>query len=281
MASKDHRLLYATPTGKHPTIEFCMSFRSMELTCKTFARAAADQVFTTGPVQMARSGIARQVVADNYDFVVMHDDDLMVDSTGANGNPLDEWHEIFENLPDVGVIGAVYLRERPNVPTVVMAHPEFPEEQCHIVCGMPYRPFPVAGLGTGFMMVRRQVFDDLADGDADMFRFSSRVTRWGGHSAMGEDYDFCQRARAKGWRVLADPRFSTLHVKSTPLRFDWHDWEAAWKDEAEGLKGRAGKLREHVGNGPLFRETESGLVIIDHTPALIAGAAARAPQKAA
>jgi len=279
MEKTGHRLLYATPTGKHPTVAYCKSLHDMELTCKTFERTAADMVFTVGPVQMARSKIAEQTVEEKYDFVVMHDDDLLVQCLGESGNPLDAFHELFEKHPDVGIIGAVYLRERPNMPTVTMPHPEFPEELCHIVAGMPYAPFEVAAVGTGFMMVRRQVFEALHEEGRGMFRFSHRKTRWGTVSEVGEDYDFCVRARAKGWRVLADPRFGTVHFKDQPHKFEWHDWEAAWQDDAPGIQDRAKEMRTAVGPGPKFLQLTGGLVVIDHTP-LLTGAA-DATQKAA
>lgn len=272
-----HRLLYATPTGKHPTAAYCKSLRDIELTCTTFERTAADMVFTVGPVQMARSKIAEQTMEEKYDFVVMHDDDLLVNCTGESGNPLDAFHELFEQYPKVGVIGAVYLRERPQMPTVVMPHPLYHEELCHVVSGMPYAPFEVAAIGTGFMMIRREVFEQLHEDGRGMFRFDHRRTRWGTVSEVGEDYDFCQRARAAGWKVLADPRFGTVHFKDSPLRFEWHDWEASWKDGAPDIKARAENLRSQVGPAPIFAQLTSGLVIVDHTP-LLTGAKA---QKAA
>lgn len=252
----------------HPHIGYVQTVHAMGVTCKTFERGPKDMVFCKGPVQMARSRIAAQTIEQHYDFVLMHDDDLAVDPVGAMGNPLDVWHELFDVNPDVGVIGAVYLRERPLSPTVCMPHPEFPEELCHVVAGFPFAPLEVAALATGFMMIRRQVFEALAD-DQDMFRFTARKNRWGGISQRGEDYDFCVRAREAGWKVLADPRFTTTHMKDQgPLVFNWHDWEAGWKDGAPGVAERADELRGHLGNGPRVIEIR-GMAAIDHTPLLM------------
>src|SRR6185295_9343513 len=106
------RLLYATPTGRHPHPMYVASARRVELTCKSFERRIEDFLFAAGPVQMARTTIAEHAIKDGYDYLLMHDDDLIVDA-GSDHNPLDVWHELFKSDPTIGVIGAVYLREKP------------------------------------------------------------------------------------------------------------------------------------------------------------------------
>src|SRR5262249_17959298 len=138
-------------------------------------------VFTAGPVQMARTRIADAALAGTcremhdcrarggsdckkrpYDYVLMHDDDLMVQPFGPIGSPVDVWHKMFQENPDIGVIGAIYLREGLEIPNVVVKHPPS-AEVCHAVARFPDKPFECHGIGTGFMMIRREVLERLAD----------------------------------------------------------------------------------------------------------------------
>ncbi len=304
------RLLYATPTGKHPHPGYVVSVRDIEMSCATFERRPGDFQMASGPVQMARTTIAEaalngscrqrhdhaagggaQCVLEPYDYLVMHDDDLVVNAAGPAGNPLDVWHKLFDEHPDVGVIGAVYLREKMETPTVVMSHPQFPEENCHVISGLPAAPFPVSGIGTGFMMIRvsaLRALVDQEDGAHAIFRFPFNMTRWGIVNHTGEDYDFCARMRGAGYKVLADARFDTLHIKeSGSLRFHHPEFEAQWMDGAPGVRERCENLRACLSKLMTIVEI-NGVMCVDHVPALKADAevlerkrAARAKKEAA
>jgi hypothetical protein len=249
-------------------------------------------MFTTGPVQMARSAIVEMAMdgfpdrkIGAYDFVIMHDDDLVIeaDKTGVLGNPLDVWHDLFAKHPDVGVIGSVYLRESPQIPTVVMSHPDYPEENCHMVSGFGETPLSVAGIGTGFMMIRVSVLRALCEREPGypMFRFPIRPTRWGPVTASGEDYDFCSRVREAGYKVIADPRWRTRHIKDTGnLVFDRTEWEAKWADDAPGIQERCAELKARCQPKMEFRVIRNTLCI-DHVPQILSDAAADAAKKTA
>lgn len=323
MADHLPTLFYATPTGKHPHPGYVTSMRDLEMSCQTFERRPHDFMFACGPVQMARSEIGERACRGTcrekhmhtchercrlehqhnrvpckdtpYDFVLMHDDDLMVNGGGPHGNPIDAWHAIFDARPDVAVIGAVYLRERMNTPTIVMPHPQYPEENCHLVYGMPAGPFEVSGIGTGFMLIRvsalRQL-RDLEDGEHSLFRFPFTRTRWGGYNHTGEDYDFCARIRRLGYKVLVDPRFETGHIKeSGTMHFHRDSYESQWADppaewseaqrkaHAASIVARTEALMEAVVTG-IVPITIGGMTCLDHVPLLIAEANAKAAKAA-
>lgn len=297
------RLLYATPTGKHPHPGYVQSARCMEMTCTSFERRLEDFQMAAGPVQMARTTIAEAALKGNcyqkhdhakdhkhcrhepYDFLVMHDDDLLVDSIGPAGNPLDVWHELFQKAPDVGVIGAVYLREKLETPCIVMAHPEYPEENCHLVYGMPASPFSVAGVGTGFIMIRisaLRALVDKEDGAHAIFRFPFNRTRWGVVNHTGEDYDFCTRMRGAGFKVIADPRFETVHIKESGLlEFSWSRYERQWIDQVpdgvvpevweQSVLANATRVRKACSAGITTIDI-NGFMCLDHVPQLKAEA---------
>jgi len=265
------RLLYATPTGKHPHPAFVASARTIELTCRSFERNVHDFLFAAGPVQMARSTIAEHAINDGYDYLLMHDDDLVVNPSSKVGNPLDVWHDVFYREKDVGVIGAVYLRESPMIPAVVMSHPDYPEENCHVVSGLPPAPMAVSGIATGFMMIRVSALRELRDkedGAHTLFRFTFNMTRWGIVNNTGEDYDFCARMRANGYKVLADARFDTCHIKeSGRLAYNQAEWERSWDDNAPGIRERVQALRAQC-QPKMALKAINGTLCIDHTPQL-------------
>lgn len=229
------RLLYATPTGRHPHLGYVASAMASRMTQKRFRHDFGDFMFAAGPVQMARCHIAREVIAKGYDYVLMHDDDLQIAMDADGGSPLDSFLGLMESDPKIGVIGAVYLREDPRCPTVNMWHPlakstqDAPGESVNAICNLPRGPFTCAGVGTGYMMIRAQVFRDIdtATGGIEPFMFWPYVSQWGAPSSMGEDYYFCWRAQQAGWKVIADPRFTTIHDKdaSGKLVYQQYEWD--------------------------------------------------------
>ncbi len=297
-------LLYATPTGKNPKIQYVQSMRAMELGIRSFGvRRAQDFCFAGGPVQMARSRIVDQMIAGRcfeehdcdadrakcvvkpYDFLLMHDDDLMVQPFSPIGSPVDAWHELFKANPEVGVIGAIYLRESLEIPNVVVKHPTSATEVCHAVARYPMQPFECAGVATGFMMIKREVLERLADiadeeGGRSMFRFEERLREGGTMAEDGEDYNFCKRVTAAGFKVIADPRFDTVHVKDTGhLNYSWADWERKWAEpsnpvEGEALKATVDALRAQVAPLMEIGFAKNGVMILDHTKQLEADSAA-------
>jgi len=234
------RLLYAVPTARHPRMGFVLSMRGLELGCKTFERSAQDFAYTVGPVQMARSIAVGRAIDEGYDYLVMHDDDMMVSPVGPSGNPLDAWHALMQQEPEVGMIGVAYLGEHAELPLATVVHPDYPasdgqpEEVCHLIAGLRYAPTVVAGVGTGFVMIRVAALKALREaekaiGGGPPFKFQVRRNRFGAMVEVGEDYDFCQRMRATGWKIVIDPRFDTTHLKDTGnLTYNWHDYEARY-----------------------------------------------------
>lgn len=282
------RLLYATPTGNHPTVGYVISQRAVEMACRSFGvRHARDFQFAKGPVHMARSEIARQTVrgrchvdhvcasdkercqVDPYDFVLMHDDDVTIYPQGGH-NPLDEFKAIFDADPKVGVVGALYLRQTPLLVNLTVPHPRHPGELCHVIHGIPELPFEAGGIATGFMMVRREVFEVLGEeidaaGGGPMFQFGVHESEWGTRHEVGEDYDFCVRVRRAGFKVIADPRWQTTHLKERgALVYEQAAWERKWQT-ATPASPCLKELRESCLESFRVEKLPSGLIILDHT----------------
>lgn len=249
---------------------------------KGFDHRVEDAVWTTGPVQMARCEIARKALDGGYDYVLMHDDDLVVDHVGGSrGNPLDTFLALMQSDPKLGVVGAVYLRESPLVPTINMWHPDRqdtqdgPGEQVTAICNLPRAPFEVAGVGTGFMLIRAQVLRDIDEmtGGIDPFLFWPYQSQYGMPTVIGEDFYFCWRAQQAGWKVIADPTVSTVHEKdiSGRLEFSQYKW-----DPADGK-------REHTVGGPEGSQliNVNGIDCLDVSPCRIREREIAAARKAA
>lgn len=70
---------------------------------------------------------------------------------------------------------------------------------------MPQELFKVAGIGTGFMMIKLSVFDKL-----EQPYFIAWEEPTGEHHT--EDIDFCIKARNAGFDVWCSPRIEVLHI---------------------------------------------------------------------
>lgn len=230
------RVLYGVPTGGHPHPAFVLSLRDIEVTTRLSERRPGDFEFARGPVQMSRSHIATNFIQGTWDYLLMHDDDLAVNPHGPVGNPIDAFIKHMDATPTCGMIGAIYLRENPQIPLVNMWHPDYAtgdyrrREMMSAVAGFPNLPFKVASVGTGFVLIRRQALLDVhnqrAGNGGPVFRFAVEEDRNGMMREVGEDYDFCARLHNAGWEVWADPRIPTIHFKeSGRLTYEWAQWE--------------------------------------------------------
>lgn len=99
-------------------------------------------------------------------------------------------------------------------------------------------PVEVMEIGTGFMMVKREVFDKYAeeyphlhykpdhvgqanfDGSRYIHAYFDTVIDPQSHRYLSEDYMFCQNARAIGYKVWLCPWMKTTHVGTYGFRGD-------------------------------------------------------------
>lgn len=222
------RVLYAVPSGGHPHPSFVVSAHATISGSQRCRDTAAYGFITGQPVQMARTQAAMKCLSLDYDWLVMHDDDLELVVDGVAGNPLDAFLAVAECDPTIGIVGAVYLREKPLCPPINCYSRDGGDVRAMLVGGMPHAPFLVESVATGFVLIRAALLRQLYEqGDGPLFRFPVRRNRWGMIEELGEDVDFSQRAWSLGWKVVADPRIPTIHYKASgPLRFEWNKWEA-------------------------------------------------------
>ncbi len=99
-------------------------------------------------------------------------------------------------------------------------------------------PVEVMEIGTGFMMIKREVFDKYAeefphlnykpdhvgqanfDGSRNIHAFFDTIIDPKSHRYLSEDYMFCQNAREIGFKVWLCPWMKTTHVGTYGFRGD-------------------------------------------------------------
>jgi hypothetical protein len=120
---------------------------------------------------------------------------------------------------------------------------------CHVLPGTSQVVFGAEGgltelfyAGTGFLLVRRQVYADMKErlklpvcnermGRPAVPFFQPLVVSEGaGHLYLPEDYAFCERARQCGYKIMADTSIRLWHHGSFP-----YGWEDAGMDQS-GLR---------------------------------------------
>lgn len=74
------------------------------------------------------------------------------------------------------------------------------------------KPFEVDGVGTGAMLIRREVFETVPDPWFVGNRGNEFIP-----PGSGEDFNFCIRAKRKGFSVVCDPGPEILHWKLTSV----------------------------------------------------------------
>jgi GT2 family glycosyltransferase len=132
-----------------------------------------------------RVGELRNIAANSSasSLIGFVDADHIIDS-GWIGTVL----EIFKD-PDVAAAGAPYS-PAPNANWVQRAYDRFRPT----LAG----PQPAAWLGSGNLVVRREAFE--------------RVRGFDGSLEACEDVDLCNRLRAAGYRLIANPRLRSVHL---------------------------------------------------------------------
>jgi hypothetical protein len=100
------------------------------------------------------------------------------------------------------------------------------------VRGVIGEPMEISNGGTGFMLIKRKVFEKLSDTvpeyNSDMYHivdterkprvikqfFATSIDKESGNRLLSEDYHFCKIAREAGFRVYAAPWASLSHTGS-------------------------------------------------------------------
>lgn len=139
-----------------------------------------------------RSALATQAQSGSFDALLLVDQDMIFPPTALLG---------LMSHGDLDIVGATYAQRCPGGETHGF---ELSGARLDVSAGGAIRE--AASIPCGFMLIRRRVLDVIvAHGDQPFFRFPWDT---GAPHSKSEDYDFCRRARAAGFRVHVDPELS-------------------------------------------------------------------------
>jgi GT2 family glycosyltransferase len=256
MPTKPRRkILYGYPTAGHPHFMFpknaALHFRAIRTGEPVHIAESRNMI------PHCRNLLATTAIKGDYDYLLMHDDDLEVEPHFFGGT-IDYFMDCLEkNDKDVCGIGAVYLQAGPPWPTVRIHNPKkdkwtvdedgnpVPPVYSFVVKGFRPELMEFDMVATGFLLLRVSALKDIYEKEGGLpFQQAAIYRPDGDLGLLSDDVDFCYRAKRAGYRFLADPRIRTTHWKEFgPLGWNLEAWEASkLGDIPDG-----GELAEHKG----------------------------------
>lgn len=215
----------ATQSPKKEFIVLVPAAHHIEPACEVCLQALEKQQiqvfrsFGQSDISTARSFLASNALKEGYGAVMWIDSDIVF-------NPDDVLKLWKHNLP---IVGGIYAKK--VIPAVFAMMP-LPNDG-HFVFGKDGGLKEVQRLGTGFLMIRRQVFERVAQhyrmpmcgGKKDKhflpyFDHLVMPDANGELNHLSEDYSFCERARAAGFKIMADTTIRLGHLGIYPYSFE-------------------------------------------------------------
>lgn len=200
-AGRPTRVALAVPSCDHVHANFAMAFAALTYGCGL--RGIQMALVNTKGSMLPKNRDNAVMEARKYecDWILFLDSDMTFPPTAI--------HRLLAH--DRDIVGATYARR--SIPHDNLAKPK--DQQGAVVQGL----VEVDGLPTGCLLIRMSVFDKLA---RPYFRY--RAIEEGevyngvpGPTTLGEDYGFCEAAKAAGFSIWMD----------TELSFDLVHWGEA------------------------------------------------------
>lgn len=141
------------------------------------------EIFSANPISNSRNQIAKKAVEDNFDFVVMLDDDV-----GPTKNPLDL---IKMNKDVVGLPTPIWQNNKLMMNAVIKGGSDY-----WPVPGSLQQQVPVEvdAVGTGCIIIKTEVLRALTNPFETIFDED-------GIKVRGEDFAFCTKAKEAGFEI--------------------------------------------------------------------------------
>lgn len=215
------RFFLGIPTAGAPTQAFVDSLAHLQL--PPGADAFERGIVTGNFVPAQRDVLVGRALLWNADVIAMCDDDMIV--------PPDAFARLCDLLdadPRVALAGALYYSRDGLRPMVVDGWNAADTTQGWIPAFDDRTPVDVAGVGFGCIAIRASVFSQFS---RPFFATQIYVERNAGRVRVcNEDYIFCARLRAAGYRVLLHPGVRCGHydrVKNRAFPDRWEDPQAS------------------------------------------------------
>ena len=144
-------------------------------------------------VHQSRENIAMEFLKSDCTHLLFIDSDMVFPEDGAD--------ILFKR--DRDIIGADYnMRMLPLTSTVKI----YDENGKDVSKGYPDGTFECFAVATGFMMIKREVFEKLPH---PWFNHEHDNK---GNMITGSDMYFCKKAREEGYKIFCDPSIKVLHI---------------------------------------------------------------------
>lgn len=200
------------------------------------------------PTEYARNVLCRHFLNSNAEYLWFIDSDTMPD---------DNWHKLFE--VDEDIVAGIYPIGRQEKGNRVLALDwgfyDKSDDHEHGWIARPVEAYrndevvEVDAVATGCMLIKRKViehFAKTAERDEDdtpaIFFWPKKST---GKSYCSDDFDFCTRVKAAGFKIKVHTAVRWGHLKFKDLRDVYEQMKSAWmagyeesmeESEADALK---------------------------------------------
>lgn len=187
-----------------PHFKSCMNLKE-ELTQQGIRNEWLIQ-WNESAVHRARNTLAKTFLETDYEYMMFLDADI--EFTPADVAQL--WNVALGE--EAGIAVGVYPMKKMGAPYAAWTKDGFVDDIT------PFRePMKVDYAGTGFMLIKRSVFEDLKSPEIQ-YETTKGETAWQFFDfplidgiELSEDYSFCRKAREKGYEIWMDPTIRLIH----------------------------------------------------------------------
>lgn len=192
------KVLVAVPTAKSIEVE---TFKSIYRLEKPDNCVVDLECFHSYNIDMGRNNIADHAIKHGYDYVLFVDSDIIL--------PKDALIKMLNQ--DTDIISGIYIQKRldANITEVfnVTDYSRYTEEEV-----MGSGVLEISACGFGCVLIKTKVLEDVG---YPQFEYHGSLI-W--EECTSEDIDFCNKARAKGYKIYADCSIKCGHVGSCVYR---------------------------------------------------------------
>lgn len=157
-----------------------------------------------GLISRVRNICGQEIVDSDADYLMFIDDDIVWD---VNDNPIDR---LVEKNKDI--VGGVYVTRsmdhHPVIRTLATQESKINKEEKIVKTEITDELQEVVYIGTGFLLIKRSCLAEVYN--KHHYPFMPLEDETGEY--LSEDYAFCYRARALGFKVYADTSINLGHI---------------------------------------------------------------------
>jgi cellulose synthase/poly-beta-1,6-N-acetylglucosamine synthase-like glycosyltransferase len=187
------RVLVGMPCGENIHHLTALHFAGLITQTRESGIEAIPEMHSGSMAPNNRSALAKRALETHCDALLLVDCDMIF--------PPNALIDLLTHGDDKDVIGCAYSQRMPNGPVHGQEMSGAP-----IDCGAGGPPREVGTLPAGFILIRTRVLTALQNAnDTPYFRFPYQA---GDDVSFSEDFDFCRRVRAVGYKVWVDPNLS-------------------------------------------------------------------------